>query len=133
MNDAPSLKAKDFMSGKPLTFSPEMDLRDAVKMLFEHRHSGAPVVDERGNLCGILTERDYLKAVCTASYHHESVGRVEDYMSRDVQTVDANESLMDVAARFVDAKYRRYPVMDENRLVGIISRSDVLRALLAFA
>ena len=133
MTDAPSLKAKDLMSRKPLSFTPEMDLREAVKKLVERRVSGAPVVDKQGNLCGMLTERDYLQAAFSASYHQELVGRVEDFMSRDVQTVDLDENLMDLASRFLQSDYRSYPVMEGNRLVGLIGRGDVLRAMLAFA
>ncbi len=129
MIDEKSMKIKDLMTRKPLTFAPDMDLLEAARMLLDRRASGAPVVDALGNLVGMLTERDYLNAVLSATYHRDSGGSVDDYMTRDVQTVDAEESLMDVATRFVEAKYRSYPVMEDNRLVGVISRHDVIRAM----
>ena len=129
MIDEKPMKTKDVMTRKPLTFAPDMDLLEAARMLLDRRASGAPVVDALGNLVGMLTERDYLNAVLSATYHRDSGGTVEDYMSRDVKTVDAEESLMDVATRFVEAKYRSYPVMENNRLVGVISRHDVIRAM----
>ncbi len=129
MIDEKSMKTKDLMTRKPLTFAPDMDLLEAARMLLDRRASGAPVVDALGNLVGMLTERDYLNAVLSATYHRDSGGSVDDYMTRDVQTVDAEESLMDVASRFVEAKHRSYPVMEDNRLVGVISRHDVIRAM----
>ncbi len=129
MIDEKSMKTKDLMTRKPLTFAPDMDLLEAARMLLDRRASGAPVVDALGNLVGMLTERDYLNAVLSATYHRDSGGSVDDYMTRDVQTVDAEESLMDVATRFVEAKHRSYPVMEDNRLVGVISRHDVIRAM----
>lgn len=129
MNDEKPIRTKDFMTRKPLAFAPDMDLLEAARMLLDRRASGAPVVDALGNLIGMLTERDYLSAVLSATYHHDTGGSVVDYMTRDVQTVDAEESLMDVATRFVEHRYRSYPVMEDNRVVGMVSRHDVLRAM----
>lgn len=133
MDDDKRIRARDFMTQKPVTFAPNMDLLEAANMLLERRASGAPVVDAHGNLVGVLTERDYLKAVLSATYHRDTGGSVDDHMTRDVQTVDVEESLMDVAMRFVEAKYRSYPVMDGNRLVGIVSRRDVIKAVFELA
>lgn len=129
MNEEGPIRTKDFMTRKPLAFAPDMDLLDAARMLLDRRASGAPVVDALGNLVGMLTERDYLNAVLSATYHHDTGGSVGDYMTRDVQAVDAEESLMDVATRFVEHRYRSYPVVEKNRLVGMVSRHDVLRAM----
>lgn len=124
------MRARDFMTDHLVTFTPDMAILDAIRLLVEKRISGAPVLDHHGNLVGILTERDCLAKALTASYHGEAAGRVEEVMSRDIKSVDANTSIMEVAKSFVDLKYRRYPVIDENRLVGIISRRDLLRAVL---
>ncbi|MBW1832080.1 MAG: CBS domain-containing protein [Deltaproteobacteria bacterium] len=122
------------MVTKPVVFTRETDLLDAVRVLVDRHISGAPVVDERGNLVGVLTERDFLKAALVAGYHGERGGCVGDYMTRDVEAVNADDSLLDVAARFVETKYRRYPVMEDNRVVGVVARRDVLRAVIdAFA
>lgn len=133
MDDEKRIRVKDFMTQKPLTFAPDTDLLEAAQMLLERRASGAPVVDAQGSLVGILTERDYLKAVLSATYHRDTGGSVEDYMIRDVQTADAEESLMDIATRFVEATYRSYPVMDGTQLVGMVSRNDVLKAIFELA
>jgi predicted transcriptional regulator len=64
-----------------------------------------------------------------AGYHDEWGGQVKEYMNPDISTIDADTSILDVANYFINAPYRRYPVMQENRLVGQISRRDVLKAL----
>ncbi len=122
-------QARQYMSKSLVTLRPDMDVIQAVHLLVEHKISGAPVLDDHGNIVGMLTERDCMEVVLKASYHGELGGQVEQYMSRVVRTVDVDSSLLDLAQMFVNSPYRRYPVMDGNRLVGIISRRDMLRAV----
>ncbi len=122
-------KVKDYMSGKLVTFAPETDVLDAIHELVRHGIAGAPVVDDHGNLVGMLSEFDCMRVVLTAGYHGDPGGPVADYMVREVQTVDAGMSIVDLADHFLDTGFRRYPVLQDNRLVGQISRRDVLRAL----
>jgi CBS domain-containing protein len=126
---SPARTASDYMSSKLITLTPETDIHRAVKILLKNRISGAPVLDERGRLVGVLSKKDCFKVAFGASYHKEWGGRVSDYMSRDVQTVDAATDIVEVAQIFLKGPYRRFPVMAEDRLVGQISRHDVLRAL----
>ena len=120
---------KDYMSGKLVAFSPDTDVLDAIHELLQHRISGAPVVDNFGNLVGMLSELDCMQVVLTSGYHGEPGGPVSDLMVTDVKTVDANMSIIDLAQLFMKSGLRRYPVLMDNRLVGQISRRDVLRAL----
>lgn len=124
-----SAMVRDFMSGKLVTFSPDQDVLDAIHALIDHRIAGAPVVDDHGNLVGMLSEFDCMDVVLRAGYHDEPGGPVEEFMTRDVETVNADLSIFDLASKFMQSKFRRYPVLDGNRLVGQISRKDVLRAL----
>lgn len=124
-----SITVKDYMSASLVTFTPDTDVLDAVHRLIEHRISGAPVVDEHGTLIGMLSERDCLKIALHACYNESPGGKVADYMSHSVATVHADTSIVDVARMFMNGRYRRYPVLQDNRLVGQISRRDVLRAL----
>jgi CBS domain-containing protein len=125
-----SAKVRDFMSGKVVTFRPTDDVLDAMRILVENQISGAPVVDDHGHLVGMLSEFDCLAVVLSAGYHGDPGGPVSALMARDVQTVDADMSVVDLAQLFVDSRLRRYPVLKDNRVVGQISRRDVLRALL---
>lgn len=128
-----SALVKDYMSGKLVTFTPDMDVLDAIHELVQHRIAGAPVVDDHGNLVGMLSEFDCLKVVLTAGYHDEPGGPVSDLMVSDVETVNADMSVIDLAELFMQSGFRRYPVIKDNRLVGQISRRDVLRALAEIA
>lgn len=120
---------KKYMSASMITFSPKMDVLRAITKLRKKRISGAPVVDKIGNLVGILSEKDCLKIALTASYYSESAGKVADYMHPIVKTVDADASIVEVASMFIQDGYRFYPVLEDNRLVGQITRRDVLKAL----
>ena len=130
MTSVKEVRVRDFMVDKPVVFTRDTELLDAVRILLDRRISGAPVVDEHGNLVGVLTERDFLKAALVAGYHGESGGCVGDYMTCDVHAVNAEDSLLDVATRFVETKHRRFPVMEDNRVVGVVARRDVLRAVI---
>ena len=125
-----SIVVKDYMSASLVTFSPDMDVMNAIDILVSHRISGAPVVDERGNLVGLLSEKDCMKVAVQAGYYEELGGRVADYMTREVITVESESSVLDVAKLFMQSGPRRYPVVEDNRLVGQISRRDVLKALI---
>lgn len=120
---------KDYMSGKLVTFQPDTDVLDAIHELLQHRISGAPVVDNFGNLVGMLSEFDCMSVVLTSGYHDEPGGPVSELMVTDVKTVEASMSIMDIAQLFMESGIRRFPVISGNRLVGQISRRDVLRAL----
>ncbi|NQU70043.1 MAG: CBS domain-containing protein [Rhodospirillales bacterium] len=119
----------DYMSIELVTFTPDMDIHRAIRLLLKGRISGAPVLDDQGGLVGILTKKDCLKIAFSASYHQEWGGNVSDFMSRDVQTVEVDTDIVEVAERFLKSKFHRYPVMRSERLVGVISRHDVLRSL----
>lgn len=122
-------KVKDYMSANLVILSPSMPILDAARQLVERRISGAPVLDKQGNLVGLLSEKDCMRIALHAGYHSEAAGAVAEYMHKEVKTVDADRSIVDVAMMFIDDGYRRYPVMKDGRLVGQISRRDVLRAL----
>lgn len=124
-----SVKVADYMSASLITFSPDTPVLDAIHKLIEHRISGAPVVDEHGSLIGMLSEKDCLKVALHAGYDDHPAGRVREYMVESVETVESNKSIIDVAKMFMEGQFRRYPVIKDNRLVGQISRRDVLKAL----
>lgn len=126
-----SVLVKDWMAANLVTLSPDMDVMDAVARLVEGRIAGAPVVDNHGNLVGLLSEFDCMRVALDSAYHGEWGGRVSEFMTKDVLTVPADMSIIDLARRFQESRLRRFPVVDDNRLVGQISRRDVLRALLS--
>ena len=124
-----SVKVKDYMTVNLTTFSPDLDIMQAVRKLIEQRISSAPVVDRQGNLVGILSERDCVKVAMDTCYHGNPEGLVSDYMTSEVRTIEGDVNILELAQKFVEKPFRRYPVVDNNRLVGQISIRDVLIAL----
>jgi CBS domain-containing protein len=121
--------AKQAMSRGMVTLHPDMDVLEALRILVEERVSGAPVMDQVGNLLGILTERDCMHIALAAGYHSEDGGPVSAFMTRDVVTVEAHTPVTEIAERFAGSHFRRLPVVEQGRVIGIISRRDVLRQL----
>ncbi len=119
----------DYMATDLVTLSPEMEINRATAILLEKHYSGAPVIDGAMKLVGVLSKKDCLRAALNASYHQEWGGSVANYMSADVETLDADLDLVQAADRFLKSNYRRFPVMREGRLVGQISRADLLKAI----
>ena len=124
-----AMKVRDYMVREVVTTPPDSEITRAVGLLIQNDISGLVVTDSAGAVVGILTERDCIRTATQSGYFDELGGPVADYMSSPVITVSPDEDLMNVAIRFIDSKFRRYPVVDNGRLLGIISRRDVLRAL----
>ena len=121
----------EYMSTNLITFTPETDITDAIYTILENRISGAPVLNGAGKLVGILSEKDCLIVLIDPDYHNipGGKGRVMDFMSRNVQTLSSDQTVLDAAYAFMKSPYRRFPVLENGRLVGQISRRDVLRAV----
>lgn len=119
----------DYMATDLVTLPPEMEINHATAILLEKRYSGAPVVNGAMKLVGVLSKKDCMRAALNASYYQEWGGSVADYMSAEVETLDADLDLVQAAERFLKSNYRRFPVMRGDRLVGQISRADLLRAI----
>ncbi len=120
---------KDHMTLSIVTLRPDMDIIEAVNILVKNRIPGAPVTDKLGNFIGILAEKDCLNAVLNAVYHEERGGRVDAFMHKNVEFVDADDDIADVAKKLIDTGYRGMPVTRKNSLVGVIHRSDILKAI----
>jgi len=120
---------RDVMTSDVVVLRPEMSVHRAMSILLDADITGAPVLDERGSIAGILTEKDCLGAIFRASYHQDPGESVAECMTRRVQTVDAEMDVLEVIELFLRGPYRRFPVLDGTRLVGLISRRDIVRAV----
>jgi len=127
-----SMLVKDYMTRNLVTLRPDMEIVEAVSILSTKRVPGAPVVDQLGNFVGILLEKDCLNAVLNAVYYEERGGMVENFMKCKVEVVDAEDNIIDTAKRIIDTGYRGMPVLNNHDLVGMINRSDILKAILRF-
>lgn len=126
-----ALQVKDFMAKKLITFSPDDSMHLVTKTLVGKGISGAPVIDSNGKLVGVISEGDCLKQVVRGKYTNtpERIGSVSDYMTPDPVTIGPNENILEVAHLFLKLRIRRFPVLDEGKLVGQISQRDVLAAV----
>jgi predicted transcriptional regulator len=124
-----SVRVKDYMSSKLVTFTPDMEVMAAVNLLVKHGIAGAPVVDRDGKLVGMLSERDCLQIAFIAAQDSCVAGPVSQFMSTKVETVEPDMNLTQLASMFTSKPWRRYPVLQGGKLVGQISRSDVMRAI----
>jgi CBS domain-containing protein len=127
-----TIKIADYMATHLLTFGPGDNVFEAMDRLLDHGVSGGPVVDADGRLVGILSEVDLIAVVMQGSYYEQTQGLVRDYMKAPIDTVEAEMDIYSLAERFIRERRRRYPVLHEGRLVGQISRRDVLRAIREF-
>lgn len=125
-----SLQVSDYMSQRPVTFSTEMPVAEAVEKLLHSHQTGGPVVDEKRQLVGFLSEQDCLKQMIESSYYREQVARVKDIMVKDALSVKPYASVLEVAQQMISEKPKVYPVVDDDGvLLGSISRAQVLNAI----
>lgn len=126
-----AILAKDFMTKKLITFSPEQPLNEIIQVLIKKNISGGPVVDKDGKLIGVISEGDCLKQVVRGKYNNspEIMGLVKDYMTSDPVTVGPNENIFEIARLFLKLRLRRFPVLNNGKLVGQISQRDVMAAI----
>ena len=124
-----SVVVRDYMTTSLISFSPETEVMSAVHALVKHRIASAPVLDAEGQLIGMLSERDCLSIAFIASSDTCMAGPVSQFMSSKVVTVSPDTSLTHLCTMFTNASHRRYPVVEDGKLVGIISRRDALRAI----
>ena len=115
-----------------ITLTAETPIRRAVAVLVDAKAAAAPVVDDNGNLIGILTQKDCFRPALHASYHREWTGRVADLMSPKVVCVDVRDEVIAIAEMFIKEPHRVFPVIEAGQVVGLIHRSDVLAFLTRF-
>ncbi|UTV26772.1 CBS domain-containing protein [Photobacterium atrarenae] len=124
-----SLKVKDYMNTRPVTFDPKMSLSQALGKLLLSKQIGGPVVDEQRKVVGFLSEQDMIHKLLKVGYHCQDTHNVQDCMRPEVLTVTPEDSIIELADVMTGQKPKIYPVVDNGRLVGIITRRDVLTAI----
>ncbi len=127
------IQVRDYMTRKLVTFTPEQTMEEVIEILLTKNISGGPVVDEEHGLVGIISEGDCLKEVVRGKYNNSPSlsGTVAEHMSTEVKTIEPDTNIFEAARMFLDMKLRRFPVMEEGKLLGQISQRDVMRAVTA--
>jgi CBS domain-containing protein len=123
---------KHYMAEKLITFKPEQSVLEAMEILLKKKISGGPVINDHGELVGIISEGDCLKQISQSRYYNAPMIniKVKDYMVKEVKTIDASVTIFEAADYFLNHRIRRFPVMKQGKLVGQISQRDVLDAVL---
>jgi CBS domain-containing protein len=120
---------RDIMDRYLDTLSPETDIMEAVDFLLEKRITGAIVVNGKKELVGILTELDCLKLMTLGDADHDTPkGKVKDFMTTKVQSIPPTMDVYYAAGLFMKVPFRRFPVVEDGRIIGAITRFDILRA-----
>ncbi len=125
-----SILVKDYMDHNPHAIPDSANVKDAVELMVRDRVIGAPVIDHNKYLVGYVSEQDCMKDMLNNTFFCEEPPQVTAVMSRDVLTVTPDTSIVEIAQSMLDRRPKNYPVVLEGKLVGIISRSHILRALL---
>ncbi len=115
--------ASDIMTRKVATIRPEASAQEAAQLLDEKRISGAPVVDAESKIIGIITEADIISKV------NRDGLCVADIMSHDVIAISEETPVSEIAALLTERKIKRVPVVYDGKLVGIVSRADIVHAV----
>jgi len=147
------MKAKDVMTRKVISVAPEATVLQAARLMLQHHISGLPVLDDKGELVGIVSEGDFLRRRETkterrrsrwlefllgpgrvaADYVHSHGGKVSEVMTADVKTIGEETPLEDIVQTMEKNRIKRMPVTRGDKLVGIVTRSDLMHAMVSLA
>ncbi len=127
-----ALKVRDYMTTKLITFKPDQSVQEVVEALIKYKISGGPVVNDKQELVGVISEGDCLKQLSESRYYNMPLqhDNVEKRMARNVETIDGNMDVFDAANKFLQSKRRRFPIVENGKLIGQISQKDILKAAL---
>ncbi|MFT5419290.1 MAG: CBS domain-containing protein [Candidatus Endobugula sp.] len=124
-----SILVTDFMDNTPHAVSASTSIKEAVSIMLKQGIIGVPVIDDDDKLIGYLSEQDCVKDMLNSAFYSEEPGPVSSAMQTEVMSVTPETSIVEIAQTIIANRPKNYPVVSNGKLVGIISRSDVLRAL----
>ncbi|MGY3858643.1 CBS domain-containing protein [Aeromonas veronii] len=123
------LQVRDHMQRLTQALTPGMGLAEALDRLHGTGLSGLPVLDAQRQLVGFLSEQDCIPSLLSGSYYCDTRTRVEDLMNRNPLSVGPDDSILDLARQMTGAKPKIYPVLQQGKVTGLISRRQVMAAL----
>ena len=128
--DETPLKVSDYMTTTLITFTANQSIETVMETLIKNRISGGPVVNEKHELIGIISEGDCIKQISESRYYNMPMQNetIEKHMAKNVETIDGDMNIFDAATKFINAKRRRFPIVENGKLVGQISQKDILIA-----
>jgi CBS domain-containing protein len=148
-----AMKAKGVMTRNVISITPDATVLQAARLMLQHHISGLPVIDKTGQLVGVLSEGDFLRRRETrterrrsrwleflmgpgriaADYIHSHGNKVSDVMSRNVKTIGEDAAVEDIVQLMEKWRIKRLPVLRGNKIVGIVTRSNLMHAVVSLA
>jgi len=116
-------KARDIMTANVITSKPDVLVISAIKVLINNHISGMPVVDEEGHLLGIITEHDIVNFMLSGN---AADTKLSDIMTKNVDVYNPDTPFEEIANHFAVHRNRRVPVLENRKVIGIISRRDII-------
>ena len=130
---AEQILVSDYMTTKLITFQPAQTIHDVIATLIKYKISGGPVVNDKNELIGIISETDCIKHISDSKYYNmpmDNSHSVENNMVSEVETIDKKMNVFDAATKFISSGRRRFPIIENGKLIGQISQKDILKAAL---
>ncbi|MFT4799122.1 MAG: CBS domain-containing protein [Candidatus Azotimanducaceae bacterium] len=128
-----SVAVRDYMT-KPVSVDQNLSVSEAAEVIMTNKLSGVTVIDDKGDLVGMLSELDCLGSIVDAAYNGGVPGaaKVSDIMTKNVETNSPDEDIITVAASMLASKHRRRPVIEDGKLVGQLTCRIILGAVKDF-
>ena len=125
-----NILVRDIMKRNLVVFSPNDSIFEVMKKFVKHKISGGPVLNKNGKIVGVISEADCMKEISDSRYFNMPIldKRVKNFMQKNVDTINSSTSIFDAASRFHNSSRRRFPVIENQKLVGQISRKDIVIA-----
>ncbi len=122
-------QVQDLMQPVPTPLHVEMSLSQAVDLILQSGQMGLPVVNDEHQVVGFVSEHDCIDYLISGSYHCDSRTQVDDIMYREPLCASPTESIIDLVQKMGGNKPKTWPVAKEGRLLGVISRRQIMKAL----
>ena len=121
------MTAKEMMTTQVMTIKPTATIKEAMNLLVGIEISGLIVTDQNDDIVGVVTERDLLVAY---DFLSQTMAPISDYMNKNIISVDEDTSFQEISKLLMKGDIRRVPVVRGKKVVGVISRRDLLKAIL---
>jgi len=126
---APKILIHEHMHPLVCFFTPDTPIEKVVSDLLKYHLVGAPVLNEKQNLIGFITEQNCIKEMLNDSYYDQDHLVAKDIMRNNPLSVSPKDNIITLAEAMINKRPKLYPVVENNKVIGIISRRDVLNAL----
>jgi predicted transcriptional regulator len=123
------LTIRPFIEKNSVMIKCDTPIKDVINLFIQHRITGAPVINNDHSVIGFVSEKDCIGKLLLAAYYCDQMPSVNDVMSANVVYMSPDDKILDVAKIMVDTPPKLYPVVENGKCIGVISRANILKAL----